>query len=429
MTTLLTPKSTGEVLGGLALGALVLPPVFVAKSPINGPLVHIAACAFIGLLGFVVTAPFTTRPGRIAGAACALAAAWMLSFVSYPGGVEVIAGAMGLGLGLLAGPVTRRMLVLAAAGALVLGAVGAWSAVIPVVLVAALCVAVLFAAWREPAVHHRAAWTQASITSGVVCAAVFTVFWTGSTAPKVTWFGSLESHGPRDGQMVALTFDDGPNPGYTLEVAQILDAHNAKGTFFEVGKAVEQRPDITTALLDDGHVVGNHSYFHDATSYLDPRYPELARAERVFANQVGFCPSLFRPPHGTHTPFMSQVVTNAGMNLVTWEVSAQDWVETDPQRLAENILAQVQPGSIILLHDGIDGNIGADRSVGLQALPAILDGLAARGLTPVTLDKLLNVPAQLTSDQCQRFRLSSGATASLRPDVVETKPDSAAAGR
>jgi peptidoglycan/xylan/chitin deacetylase (PgdA/CDA1 family) len=229
--------------------------------------------------------------------------------------------------------------------------------------------------------------------------------------------------------MVALTFDDGPNPGYTLEVAQILDAHNAKGTFFEVGKAVEQRPDITTALLDDGHVVGNHSYFHDATSYLDPRYPELARAERVFANQVGFCPSLFRPPHGTHTPFMSQVVTNAGMNLVTWEVSAQDWVETDPQRLAENILAQVQPGSIILLHDGIDGNIGADRSVVLQALPAILDGLAARGLTPVTLDKLLNVPAQLTSDQCQRFRLSSGATASLRPDVVETKPDSAAAGR
>jgi peptidoglycan/xylan/chitin deacetylase (PgdA/CDA1 family) len=80
---------------------------------------------------------------------------------------------------------------------------------------------------------------------------------------------------------------------------------------------------------------------------------------------------------------------------VTWDVSAQDWVETDSARLAKNILAKVKPGSIILLHDGIDGNIGADRSVVVDALPAILDGLAAKGLKPVTLDKLLGVPATL----------------------------------
>jgi peptidoglycan/xylan/chitin deacetylase (PgdA/CDA1 family) len=65
--------------------------------------------------------------------------------------------------------------------------------------------------------------------------------------------------------------------------------------------------------------------------------------------------------------------------------------------LAENILKKVKPGSIILLHDGIDGNIGADRSVVLGALPLILQGLKERGLTPVTLDKLLNVPAYLPS--------------------------------
>ena len=192
-----------------------------------------------------------------------------------------------------------------------------------------------------------------------------------------------------------ITFDDGPNPPFTLEKTDILEAHGARGTFFEVGKAVVQRPDVTKELIQRGHLVGNHSFNHGAFSYLDPGYPELAQTEDAFRDDVGVCPAIFRPPHGTHTPLMSHVVDDAGMTLATWDVSAQDWVETDPTRLAANILAKVKPGSAILLHDGIDGNIGADRSVVLQALPAILDGLAAKGLKPVTLDKLLGVPGSL----------------------------------
>jgi len=194
---------------------------------------------------------------------------------------------------------------------------------------------------------------------------------------------------------VAITFDDGPDAPYTTEIAAILERYGARATFFEVGKAVRKQPEVTRMLIEHGHVVGNHSYHHDAVSFLDPRYTELDQAEQVFRDQVGTCPALFRPPHGTHTPFMSRIVGNAGMKLVTWDVSARDWVETDPAKLAANVLAKVRPGSIILLHDGIDGNVGADRSVVVQALPAILEGLTARGLKPVTLDKLLNVPAYL----------------------------------
>ena len=86
------------------------------------------------------------------------------------------------------------------------------------------------------------------------------------------------------------------------------------------------------------------------------------------------------------------------MHAVTWDVSARDWTETDGEAVARTILADVRPGSIILLHDGLDGNVTADRSVLRTALPLILDGLKAKGLTPVRLDELLGQPAYL--DDC-----------------------------
>jgi peptidoglycan/xylan/chitin deacetylase (PgdA/CDA1 family) len=92
---------------------------------------------------------------------------------------------------------------------------------------------------------------------------------------------------------------------------------------------------------------------------------------------------------------MAKAVSDEGMTMVTWDDSAGDWATDDAALVAKRILDKVQPGSIILLHDGIDGNIGADRSVILQALPLILDGLEERGLKPVRLDELLRQPGYL----------------------------------
>ena len=75
-----------------------------------------------------------------------------------------------------------------------------------------------------------------------------------------------------------------------------------KGTFFTVGKALDARPDITRALYDDGHLLGNHSYHHDYWRWLDPRYPELDRTQDAFERALGVCPGFFRPPHGQRTP-------------------------------------------------------------------------------------------------------------------------------
>jgi peptidoglycan/xylan/chitin deacetylase (PgdA/CDA1 family) len=228
--------------------------------------------------------------------------------------------------------------------------------------------------------------------AGAALLVVVSVFWVGANSPTVTWFGSQVSHGPRDERGVAITFDDGPDDPYTLDVAHILDAHGAKGTFFEVGKAVDKRPDITRALHEDGHLVGNHSYHHDEWRWLDPRYPELERTQRSLRRALGLCPTFYRAPHGQHTPFLSNVVGDHGMTMVGWEVSAGDWNTRDAGLVARRVLDTVKPGSIIVLHDGLDGTVTANRSVLLRALPKILHGLQQKHLRVMRLDALLREP-------------------------------------
>jgi peptidoglycan/xylan/chitin deacetylase (PgdA/CDA1 family) len=226
-----------------------------------------------------------------------------------------------------------------------------------------------------------------AVIAALIVAAV--TFWIGGNSPTATWFGKQVAHGPRDGRRVAITFDDGPDDPYTLRIAKILDEHDAKGTFFTVGKALDRRPDISRALRADGHLLGNHSYQHDSWRWLDPRYPELERTQQAFRRQLGVCPTFFRAPHGQHTPFLAHVVGDHGMTMVGWEVSAGDWKTKDARVVARRVLDGVKPGSIILLHDGLDGSVTADRSVLVRAVPLILDGLERRDLKPVRLDALL----------------------------------------
>ena len=219
--------------------------------------------------------------------------------------------------------------------------------------------------------------------------------WVGANSATHSWFGPQLVHGSRHGDLVALTFDDGPNSTATLAISRELVAAGDRGTFFTVGKAVDRRADISRALLADGQLLGNHSFLHDQVRWLDPRYPELMRAERAIDHGTGRCPALFRAPHGQHTPLMSWQLHRHGMQLVGWDVSTNDWSTTDAHKVADAILAKVRPGSIIDLHDGLDGDVTTDRTVVARAVPLILAGLHARGLRSVALDQLLHVRGYL----------------------------------
>jgi peptidoglycan/xylan/chitin deacetylase (PgdA/CDA1 family) len=233
--------------------------------------------------------------------------------------------------------------------------------------------------------------------AAVVVVAGGTVLWQGANTHTGSWFGHQVAHGPRTEGRVALTFDDGPNSTATVPIRDELDARGLKGTFFVVGRAVAARPDLVKALAERGHLVANHSWRHDSKAWLDPRYPELARTQRAVSAGAGVCPAFYRAPHGQHTPLLARVVHRHRMTMIGWDVSAGDWSAHDPGHLADRIVAKARPGSIIDLHDGLDGRVDVDRTILVDALPRILDGLAAKGLRPVRLDELIGRPGYLTT--------------------------------
>jgi peptidoglycan/xylan/chitin deacetylase (PgdA/CDA1 family) len=387
-------------LRGLATAALALPAV-PAVAADRSPTSLVLAAVAVGL-GAAAAWWISRRLGAprlllaVLGGLLVVVAGWLLPQADVSPITALIGLGVGVGAGLGGGApgiLRRREAAVGAATGLAILAVlvavdgvhgTAWAGLLDGVAIAGVGVLAHSRPRTGAQVSVRAAATLAAVvTVGVTC-------WVGANSPTVTWFGSQVSHGPRDGREVAITFDDGPDDPYTLEIARILDARGAKGTFFMVGKALDRRPDIARALRADGHLLGNHSYHHDEWRWLDPRYPELDRTQTAFRHNLGVCPTFYRAPHGQHTPFLAHVVGDHGMTMVGWEVSSGDWSTRDAGLVARRTLDKVKPGSIIVLHDGLDGSVTADRSVLVRAVPMILDGLERRGLKPVRLDALLH---------------------------------------
>jgi peptidoglycan/xylan/chitin deacetylase (PgdA/CDA1 family) len=189
--------------------------------------------------------------------------------------------------------------------------------------------------------------------------------------------------------MVALTFDDGPNVTATAHVREVLNSYDARATFFTVGKALDIEPGLSRDLLRDGHVLADHSYSHSLAGWLKPDDDELATSETAFARHLAVRPAYFRPPFGLVTRETLRQLEGRGMTCVTWDVAVGDWKLDDAQEIARRVLDAIRPGSIVLLHDGHEGDVTGDRQAIVDALPVILEGLKQNSLQPVGLDVLL----------------------------------------
>jgi peptidoglycan-N-acetylglucosamine deacetylase len=209
-------------------------------------------------------------------------------------------------------------------------------------------------------------------------------------------YGDMITHGPRDRMEVAITFDDGPSDPWTLRIADTLDQYGVKGTFFTIGQNADAHPEIVRNLVQRGELIGNHSYRHrKSDAVMELGYGELWRAETAIAHAAGVCPAIYRPPNGFHTPWQLRTVAKHGMKTVTWDVIPRDWKDPPSDVIVSRVLDSVQPGSIILLHDGDDTNQGTDRSATVNALPGIIEGLRAKGYDIVRLDQLLSIQPYL----------------------------------
>lgn len=397
-------SSAAHALAGYSLAALLLPALAAVGDAPSGvawaaPAAVLIALGAATLIKSRISAPTFTWLGGL----LTFVAAWLIPQTGQTWVICLLGLIIGMGFG-LAAPAPSELL-------------NRWAGTFGAIGVLQLCLLALLAhddaapiagalyglallglgaARRRPRPKPRLAARVLAVDA--VLLAALTTCWIGGNERTVTWFGRLVNHGPRQERQVAITFDDGPNAGATLALSAILDRNHAKGTFFTVGKALDARPDVSRALIAHGQLLGNHSYLHDSLRWLDPGYPELARTQKAFKRRLGVCPAFFRPPHGQHTPFMADVVRDHGMTMVGWDAAGGDWATRDPGLVARRILGKVRPGSIILLHDGLDGDVSSDRSVVVKALPLILDGLRTRGLKPVRLDRLLHKPGY--GDHC-----------------------------
>lgn len=218
----------------------------------------------------------------------------------------------------------------------------------------------------------------------------------GVFRPASPWLMPVITHGRRGGNKVALSFDDGPDANITPQVLEALAEHDAHASFFVIGKHVEANPALTQRIVDAGHELGNHSYAH--SRLLNFRGVAAMREEidkamsvlkpyRQSADARG--QALYRPPIGLKNPPLARVVQDMQLRVVAWTVHSRDTRMRDAEKIARRVLRKLQPGDIILMHDGHDLP-GKQRPVTVAALRLILAGLRERQWQCVSVAELLD---------------------------------------
>jgi len=211
---------------------------------------------------------------------------------------------------------------------------------------------------------------------------------TGKISGKVASSAFRPTGPPHVPQAVALTFDDGPWPGQTMQILAILRRFHARATFFAVGNLAEHFPGIIKAEASGhGVFVEDHSWSHPLTPSFGEQRPGVVRAQigkaRTTLISEGVTPTLFRPPGGGWSDRVVAIASSLGCRVVLWSVDPRDWA---PGRTAKGIvrsvLSHVEAGSIVILHDG-----GGNRTATIRALPRIIRGVRRKGLRLVTVEQ------------------------------------------
>lgn len=194
---------------------------------------------------------------------------------------------------------------------------------------------------------------------------------------------------------IAITFDDGPDPRFTEEVLDVLREYNVPATFFVMGSRAIAFPEIVQRMQNEGHIIGNHTYWHPnlvQKGDLATLEAEVMRTENTLNDIINYRTRLFRAPYGFLFEDLVEKLAELQYYVIAWSVDSLDWQEEPPSVIAQTVLNQVQPGAIILMHDG--GDWDADRTNTIASLRQIIPTLQAQGYEFVTVPELLNLPYQ-----------------------------------
>jgi peptidoglycan/xylan/chitin deacetylase (PgdA/CDA1 family) len=209
----------------------------------------------------------------------------------------------------------------------------------------------------------------------------------GVAIPQLQMFGNFICRGPGSRLCVALTFDDGPDPRSTPKLLELLRAEKIPAAFFCVGKNVAANPELAARIVREGYLLENHSYAHSnfTNFYSTTRLQdEMMQTQAIIKTTSGVAPKFFRPPIGLSNPRTFRAARNLDLKVIGWTIRSLDTVIASPEKVVERITRGLEPGAIILLHDG---NIPAEKLV--ATVKSLLDTLRGLGYEIVRLDEML----------------------------------------
>lgn len=194
-----------------------------------------------------------------------------------------------------------------------------------------------------------------------------------------------------DKKIVALTFDDGPDPQFTPIILDILKNHGAQATFFVIGQKAKTHPQILQRMAAEGHEIGNHSYSHPDFNKLnkDAQLEEIDKTTAIIKRLTGQNPVLLRPPGGYLSYDLVEMTKKRNLTIAYWtyQQDSKDWRnETKASAIARHIIKNIRPGQIIILHDGCPNGMAT-----AQAVDMIITQLKEEGYTFVTVSELIKI--------------------------------------
>jgi len=248
--------------------------------------------------------------------------------------------------------------------------------------------AALAAAWRLPP-REIAPWVMLAVLLASASLIGLLV-----TSTRTQFFVGTIFRGSPASDSVAFTFDDGPCPTFTEQILDVLREHHAKATFFVVGRAAEEHPDLVRRMVAEGHLVASHTYSHAHTFHFwsaRAMAADIARGIDVVEKITGDRPRYFRPPQGLRVPTLRDAFARLPLppTCVTWTVRGVDSVARSADVIIARIKRGLVPGAIITLHDGTAFGGLRSRAPTVAALKELLTETRAKKLRCARLDELL----------------------------------------
>lgn len=201
-------------------------------------------------------------------------------------------------------------------------------------------------------------------------------------------FKSLNSNKSINKNLIAITFDDGPHPEFTPKALELLKKHNAKATFFCIGKHIEANPNLFKEIIKQGHTVGNHTYTHKNSFGFfktDKVIEELQKTNGIVKSITGLTMHLYRPAFGVTNPRIKKALKVIQLKSIGWSVRSLDTTSLSQKRIFKRVTINLSKGDVVLLHDTSLKTI--------TVLERLLLFLEQQKMESVTIDSLFNIEA------------------------------------